>query len=41
ATLREIATRAPATLEELGTVSGVGENKLVKYGQGILDTLAS
>ncbi|WP_242437859.1 DNA helicase RecQ [Streptomyces hygroscopicus] len=41
ATLREIATRAPATLEELGTVSGVGENKLAKYGQGILDTLAS
>jgi ATP-dependent DNA helicase RecQ len=26
-------------LAELGTVSGVGENKLAKYGQQILDTL--
>ncbi|MET8009296.1 DNA helicase RecQ [Streptomyces sp. NPDC005271] len=41
ATLREIATRAPTTLDELGTVSGVGENKLAKYGQQILDTLAA
>ncbi len=40
-TLREIATRRPATLTELGTVAGVGENKLAKYGQQILDTLAS
>ncbi len=40
ATLREIATRTPATLAELATVSGVGENKLAKYGQQILDTLA-
>ncbi|SBW21889.1 hypothetical protein FDG2_2158 [Candidatus Protofrankia californiensis] len=40
ATLREIATRVPATLAELATVSGVGENKLTKYGQQILDTLA-
>jgi ATP-dependent DNA helicase RecQ len=39
ATLRQIATLAPATLEELGTVSGVGENKLAKYGQQILDTV--
>jgi len=41
ATLREIATVVPSTLDELGAVSGVGENKLVKYGQQILDTLAS
>jgi ATP-dependent DNA helicase RecQ len=41
ATLREIATVLPSTLEELGAVSGVGENKLLKYGQQILDTLAS
>jgi ATP-dependent DNA helicase RecQ len=41
ATLREIATRRPATLEELGTVSGVGENKLARYGEGILEVLAS
>ncbi|MEO6090063.1 MAG: DNA helicase RecQ [Umezawaea sp.] len=40
ATLRQIATLAPGSLEELGTVNGVGENKLAKYGQGILDTLA-
>ncbi|WP_412540615.1 DNA helicase RecQ [Longispora sp. K20-0274] len=40
ATLRQIATEQPATLGALGTISGVGENKLAKYGQGILDTLA-
>ncbi|HEX2262668.1 MAG TPA: RQC domain-containing protein, partial [Pseudonocardiaceae bacterium] len=39
ATLRQIATEAPSTLAELGTVSGVGENKLAKYGQQILETL--
>ncbi|OZM70435.1 DNA helicase RecQ [Amycolatopsis antarctica] len=39
ATLREIASGAPSTLAELGAVSGVGENKLAKYGQQILDTL--
>jgi ATP-dependent DNA helicase RecQ len=41
ATLREIATAPPTSLDELGTVSGVGENKLAKYGQQILDTLAA
>jgi len=40
ATLREIAATAPTTLAELGTVSGVGENKLATYGQRILDLLA-
>ncbi|EME61611.1 DNA helicase RecQ [Amycolatopsis decaplanina] len=40
ATLRQIATKRPATLQELGTVSGVGENKLAKYGEQILQTLA-
>ncbi|GAB2585010.1 DNA helicase RecQ [Streptomyces capparidis] len=39
ATLREIATRAPSTLAELSTVGGVGESKLAKYGQAILDVL--
>ena len=39
ATLRQIAGMAPTTLAELGTVSGVGENKLAKYGQQILDTV--
>ncbi|MBW0089099.1 DNA helicase RecQ [Pseudonocardia sp. KRD-184] len=41
AVLREIATRAPSTLGELGTISGIGENKLAKYGQGVLDTLTA
>ncbi|WP_216216551.1 DNA helicase RecQ [Amycolatopsis aidingensis] len=41
ATLRQIATDAPATLAELGAVSGVGESKLAKYGQQILDTLTA
>ncbi len=40
ATLRQIATESPSTLVQLGTVNGVGENKLAKYGQQILDTLA-
>ncbi|MEU9236281.1 DNA helicase RecQ [Streptomyces subrutilus] len=40
ATLREIATRLPGTVEELGTIGGVGEAKLAKYGEGVLDTLA-
>ncbi|WP_030200284.1 DNA helicase RecQ [Streptomyces sp. NRRL S-87] len=40
ATLREIATQLPATIEELGTVGGVGEAKLAKYGEGVLATLA-
>jgi ATP-dependent DNA helicase RecQ len=41
ATLRQIAAESPTTLAQLGTVSGVGENKLAKYGQQILDTLAA
>jgi len=41
ATLRQIAAQAPTTLAELGAISGIGENKLAKYGQQILDTLAA
>jgi len=41
ATLRQIAALRPATLAELGTVSGVGQNKLAKYGQQILDVLTA
>ncbi len=41
ATLREIATGTPTSLAELGTMSGVGENKLAKYGEAILEVLAS
>ncbi|QMU77756.1 DNA helicase RecQ [Streptacidiphilus sp. PB12-B1b] len=40
ATLREIAASGPTSLAELGSVSGVGENKLATYGQQILDLLA-
>ncbi|MGC7102291.1 DNA helicase RecQ [Amycolatopsis lurida] len=39
-TLQEIAISMPATLEQLGQVNGVGENKLAKYGQQILDALS-
>ena len=39
ATLRQIATEAPSTLAALATVNGVGEAKLARYGQQILDTL--
>ncbi len=39
ATLRAIATLNPKTLAELGTVSGVGQGKLTKFGQQVLDTL--
>ena len=37
----QIATGLPSTLAELATINGVGENKLAKYGQEILDTLAA
>lgn len=40
ATLRQIATDAPTSLAELSAVSGVGENKLAKYGEQILAVLA-
>jgi ATP-dependent DNA helicase RecQ len=39
--LREIATKMPSTLAELSAVNGVGETKLARYGQQILDTLES
>jgi ATP-dependent DNA helicase RecQ len=40
ATLRQIAAQAPTALAQLSTVNGVGETKLAKFGQQILDTLA-
>jgi ATP-dependent DNA helicase RecQ len=40
ATLRTIATLRPATLDQLGTVSGVGQGKLTKFGQAVLEILA-
>ncbi|MBK7622854.1 MAG: DNA helicase RecQ [Kineosporiaceae bacterium] len=39
ATLRQIAALHPATLDDLATVNGVGEAKLARYGQQILDQL--
>jgi ATP-dependent DNA helicase RecQ len=39
ATLRAIALAAPSSLGELMGISGVGESKLAKYGDGILEVL--
>jgi ATP-dependent DNA helicase RecQ len=40
ATLRQIAATSPSTLAELAGINGVGETKLARYGQLILDVLA-
>jgi len=40
ATLAEIAVRRPSTLPALAAVSGVGEGKLERYGQPVLDVVA-
>ena len=39
ATLRSIAAERPGTLAELGTISGVGQAKLARFGQQVLDAL--
>jgi ATP-dependent DNA helicase RecQ len=39
ATLRQIAAQSPSTLTELRGVNGVGETKLARYGQQILDLM--
>jgi ATP-dependent DNA helicase RecQ len=41
ATLRAIATLRPSTLAEAGGISGIGEAKLQKYGEGLLEVVAS
>ena len=41
ATLRADRRAGAATLAELAQISGVGETKLAKYGQQILDTLGA
>ncbi|MEV6760948.1 DNA helicase RecQ [Streptomyces sp. NPDC051105] len=41
ATLREIVGRWPESIAELATVGGVGEKKLITYGEGVLAVLAS
>ena len=40
ATLRGIALTRPASLAELGTVSGVGEKKLEAFGEAVLEVVA-
>jgi ATP-dependent DNA helicase RecQ len=40
-TLRQIAALRPSALAELGTISGIGEAKLARYGQQIIDLLAA
>jgi ATP-dependent DNA helicase RecQ len=40
ATLRGIATARPGSLEQLALVSGVGENKLARYGDAVLAVVA-
>ena len=37
ATLRQIAAARPATLAELAEINGVGEAKLAKYGEAVLE----
>ncbi|WP_420710621.1 DNA helicase RecQ [Agrococcus sp. SL85] len=39
-TLAAIAERRPETLVELSTISGVGESKLERYGEAVLEVLA-
>ena len=41
ATLMEIASRAPASLDELATISGIGAKKLERYGLELLALLHS
>jgi ATP-dependent DNA helicase RecQ len=41
ATLREIATTLPSSLAGLSNVSGIGETKLARYGQQVLDVLGA
>jgi ATP-dependent DNA helicase RecQ len=40
-TLRQIAVETPSTLAGLGRVGGVGEAKLARYGQQVLELLAA
>ncbi|WP_169733963.1 DNA helicase RecQ [Crossiella equi] len=40
ATLRTFATLRPGSMAELGKISGVGESKLEKYGEQVLEVIA-
>jgi ATP-dependent DNA helicase RecQ len=39
ATLRGIAQRRPASLDELAEIGGIGGGKLARYGEDVLETL--
>jgi ATP-dependent DNA helicase RecQ len=41
ATLRQIAALRPPTLDALATVSGVGETKLARFGEQVLEVVAA
>ncbi|GHD45319.1 ATP-dependent DNA helicase RecQ [Mycetocola manganoxydans] len=41
ATLREIATARPATVEDLAGISGIGEKKRSSYGAALLEVVAA
>jgi ATP-dependent DNA helicase RecQ len=41
ATLRGIALTRPGSLDELATISGVGEKKLEAYGEGVLEVVGT
>ena len=40
ATLRQIAADSPSSLAELARISGIGEAKLARYGEQIIELLA-
>jgi ATP-dependent DNA helicase RecQ len=40
-TLVEMCSAVPQTLDEFATLSGVGERKLLKYGEAFLATIHS
>ena len=40
ATLRQVAARAPATLDGLAAISGIGASKLDKWGPAVLEVVA-
>ena len=40
ATLRELAQRRPVSVEQLATITGVGEAKRERYGARVLEVIA-
>ena len=39
-TLRDVAARRPASLRELSAIEGIGDTKLERHGESLLDALA-